>query len=85
MSHEVRIAYPNRWAVPADAWRRLFERAEHEIGVLAYSGLFLAEDAAAQRLLRDKARAGVRVRIGLGDLDGQHIARRSADEGLDSV
>jgi hypothetical protein len=85
VSHEVRVAYPHRSAVPADAWLRLFERAEHEIGVLAYSGLFLAEDTAAQRLLRDKARAGVRVRIVLGDLGSQHVARRGADEGLDSV
>jgi hypothetical protein len=85
VSHEVRVAYPHRSAVPADAWRRLFERAEHEIGVLAYSGLFLAEDTAAQRLLRDKARAGVRVRIVLGDVGSQHVARRGADEGLDGV
>ncbi len=47
VSHEVRVAYPHRSAVPADAWRRLFERAEREIGVLAYSALFLAEDTAA--------------------------------------
>lgn len=85
VSHEVRVAYSHRSALSADTWRRLFERAEHEIGVLAYSGLFLAEDTAAQRLLRDKARAGVRVRIILGDLGSQHVARRGADEGLDSV
>jgi hypothetical protein len=85
VNDEVRVAYPHRSAVPADAWRRLFERAEHEIGVLAYSGLFLAEDTVAQRLLRDKARAGVRVRIVLGDLGSQHVARRGADEGLDNV
>lgn len=84
-SDEVRVAYPHRSAVPADAWRHLFERAESAIGVLAYSGPFLAEDAEAQRLLRAKARAGVRVRILLGDRDGRHIGRRDIDEGLGGV
>jgi hypothetical protein len=82
---EVRVVYPHRSAVPVDAWRHLFASAEHEIGVLAYSGLFLAEDTAAQRVLHDKARAGVRVRIILGDLISRHVARRGADEGLDAV
>ncbi len=82
---EVRLTYPHRSAVPADVWHRLFTGAQHDIGVLAYSGLFLAEDATIPRLLRDKARAGVRVRIALGDLDGKHVARRGADEGIDGI
>lgn len=80
---EVRVAYPQRCAVPADAWRRLFQRAEHDIGILAYSGLFLAEDSGIHSVLREKARAGVRVRIALGDVNGAHVARRGADEGID--
>ena len=82
---EVRVAYPQRCAVPAEAWRRLFERAEHEIGILAYSGLFLAEDSGIHSVLRDKARAGVRVRIALGDVEGAQVARRGADEGIDAM
>ena len=35
--------------------------------MLVYAGLFLAEDAALQKILADKARAGVRVRVLLGD------------------
>jgi hypothetical protein len=83
--HEVRVAYPYRSAVPSDVWRRLFERAEREIGVLAYSALFLAEDAGIQRLLRDKARGGTRVRIVLGDPAGAHVAGRGVEEGIDAV
>jgi DNA-binding transcriptional regulator YdaS (Cro superfamily) len=82
---EIRTAYAHRSAVPTEAWRYLFEHAEHEIGILAYSSLFLAEDAAAQRVLCDKARAGIRIRIALGDAAGQHIARRGADEGIDTL
>jgi DNA-binding transcriptional regulator YdaS (Cro superfamily) len=82
---EVRLTYPHRSAVPLDAWHRLFERASQDIGILVYSGLFLAEDARIVPLLREKARAGIRVRIALGDVSGEHIARRGADEGIEDI
>jgi hypothetical protein len=77
---ELRIVYPHRSAVPAEAWSRLFARAEEEIGILAYSALFLAEDVAATTLLVEKAKADVRVRIALGDPSGTHVARRGHEE-----
>jgi hypothetical protein len=46
---EVLAIYPHRSDVPRDAWARLFESAEQEIGVLVYAGLFLAEDAVRVR------------------------------------
>jgi DNA-binding transcriptional regulator YdaS (Cro superfamily) len=79
---EIRIVYPHRSAVPADAWSRLFARAEKEIGILAYSALFLAEDLAVSILLREKAKAGVRVRIALGEPDGVHVTDRGSEEGV---
>ena len=79
---EILTVYPHRWAVPRDAWGRLFETAEDEIGVLVYSGLFLAEDTGILRTFAEKARAGVRVRILLGDPDSPHVANRGADEGI---
>jgi hypothetical protein len=77
---EVRVAYPHRTAVPFDAWARLFGRAEHEIGILAYSALFLAEDVAVSSVLCEKAKAGVPVRIALGDPNGMHVASRGEEE-----
>jgi hypothetical protein len=82
---EVRVTYPHRSTVPADAWHHLFTRADDVIDILAYSSLFLAEDATAQRILRAKASAGVRIRIALGDPDGHHVARRGADEDIDTI
>ncbi|QSB14034.1 XRE family transcriptional regulator [Natronosporangium hydrolyticum] len=82
---EIRVIYPNRAAVPVDAWHRLFAAATREISIIAYSGLFLAEDAAILRLLRDKARAGVRVRIALGDPTGRHAAQRGSEEGIHDI
>ncbi|GAB1690802.1 DUF5919 domain-containing protein [Krasilnikovia sp. M28-CT-15] len=77
---EIRIVYPHRSAVPADAWSRLFAQATKEISILAYSALFLAEDCVVSALLREKSMADVRVRIALGDPNGVHVADRGAQE-----
>jgi hypothetical protein len=61
---------------------RLFGSAEHEIAILAYSALFLAEDAGMLRILAEKGRAGVAVRIALGDPAGRHAAERGEEEGI---
>ena len=78
---ELGTVYPHRWAVPREAWVRLFGSAEREIAILAYSALFLAEDAGILRILSDRARAGVSVRIALGDPDGPNVAERG-EEGI---
>lgn len=77
---EIVTVYPHRWMVPAEVWREVFQRAEREIGILVYSGLFLAEDAGILRILRQRAEAGVRIRILLGDPDSEPVAQRGADE-----
>ncbi|MDA0632245.1 helix-turn-helix transcriptional regulator [Nonomuraea sp. MCN248] len=77
---EIIAVYPHRWSVPRDIWGRLFSAASQDIGVLVYSGLFLADDGGMVRLFGDKARAGVRVRILLGDPDSAEVAQRGADE-----
>ena len=74
--------YPHRWAIPRDVWKRFFESAEHEISVLAYSALFLAEDAGILAIIADKARSDIRVRLALGDPDGAAVAQRGQDEGI---
>jgi len=79
---ELGTVYPHRWAVPREVWVRLFGSAEREIDILAYSALFLAEDTGILRILADKGRAGVSVRIALGDPDGLHVAERGEEEGI---
>ena len=71
-----------RRAVPREVWVRLFRSAERDIAILAYSALFLAEDAGILPILADKGGAGVTVRIALGDPDGPHAARRGEEEGI---
>ena len=68
--------------MPAARRSRLFGSAEHEIAILAYSALFLAEDTGILRILAEKGRAGVIVRIALGDPDGPNVAERGEEEGI---
>jgi hypothetical protein len=79
---ELGTVYPHRWAVPREVWVRLFGSAEREIAILAYSALFLAEDTGILRILADKGRAGVCVRIALGNPDGPNVAERGEEEGI---
>ena len=85
VSHELWATYDYRAMVPRDVWVRLFERARHDIGVLVYSGLFIAEDAHLVRLLARKADEGVSVRLLLGDPDSPLVAQRGIDEGIDDA
>lgn len=80
---EIVAVYPHRWAVPREAWGHLFEQAEREIGVLVYSGHFMAEDAGIKRLLASKGESGIRVRILLGDPESPHVDERGQSEGID--
>jgi hypothetical protein len=82
VGREVHATYPHRGAVPRDVWRQLFAGAEREIGILVYSGLFIAEDVDLLRLIGDKAAEGVTVRIILGDPDSPHVTQRGAEEGI---
>jgi transcriptional regulator with XRE-family HTH domain len=79
---ELGTVYPHRWAIPREVWTRFFASAEREIGVLAYSALFLAEDTGVLRIFADKGRAGVPVRIALGDPESRHTAERGEEEGI---
>ena len=78
---EVVAVYPHRWAVPRDVWGHFFGQAEREIGALVYSGMFMAEDIGVHRLFADRARAGVRVRLLLGDPDSRNVAERGTGRG----
>ena len=79
---EIRASYPYRSGVPHEVWYQLLTGARREIGVLAYSGLFLAEDVQLLRAVATQAQAGVRVRLLLGDPDSPAVAGRGVEEGI---
>src|ERR1700730_11805142 len=70
---EIVAVYPYRRSVPRDAGGHLFGQAEREIGILAYSCYFLAEDAGLRQLLAEKAEAGARGRILVGEPDSPFV------------
>ena len=82
---EIVEIYPHRWSVPPELWRSVFESAQEEISILVFSGFFLADDPSMIKLLTDKAKAGVHVRVLLGDPDSEAVAQRGKDEGLDEL
>lgn len=82
---ELRATYDSRSAVPRRTWIDLFERAECEVGILVYSGLFIAEDMQILRTLARRAEAGVAVRLLLGDPDSGPVAHRGTEEGIDEA
>ncbi len=79
---EIVTVYPHRWAVPKDTWGRLFSAAREQIDVLVYSGIFIAQDTGIMRTFANRADAGVKVRILLGDPDCAEVTQRGADEGV---
>jgi hypothetical protein len=76
---EIAGIYPRRTSISSHNWLSFFEAAKSEIGILAYSALFLAEDARIVRLLREKADT-VSIRIALGAPDGTNVVERGAEE-----
>ena len=80
---EIVEIFPSRAAVPSELWRRLLDDATERICVLVYSGLFLPEQhPRLKATLRDKGRAGVQVRLLVGDPDSPQVAQRGRDEGI---
>ncbi|MET7417539.1 XRE family transcriptional regulator [Dactylosporangium sp. NPDC005555] len=79
-SDEVRMTYAHRSLVPLDTWRSVFRRATEAIGIVAYSALFLLEDPIVLRTLATKAKAGVPIRIALGDVNSRHVEARGIEE-----
>jgi transcriptional regulator with XRE-family HTH domain len=86
---ELVAIYPDRSSVPRDVWRSFFASAQREIGILTHSASFLAKDRAILRILTDRARAGVNVRIALRDPDSPLIAEPGkkgfADDAMPAV
>lgn len=79
---ELKAIYPNRRAIPREAWLSLFRSAEHEIGILDDSGLLLAKEPGLLDVLAKRAHAGARVRICLRNPNEYVTAGRESLEGL---
>ncbi|MCX2948137.1 DUF5919 domain-containing protein [Lentzea sp. NEAU-D7] len=79
---EVVQVYAHRHAVSHDIWRHLIEQSKISISILVYAGMFLVDNPALIKTLRQKAENGVRIRLLLGDPASREVARRSEEEGI---
>ncbi len=73
--------HPSRSAVPADLWRQLITGTREALDVLVYAGTFLFEQYDLTATIQEKAVAGVRVRILLGDETAPAVKLRADEEG----
>lgn len=75
--------WAHRADVPKGRWWGLLEGAQRHIDLVAYSLSFLCEDHPwLPRLLGEKAAAGCRVRVVMGDPVSPHVRDRDGEEGL---
>lgn len=80
---EIVHVYPYRAAVPGDLWARMLTNATDRIDLLVYAGLFLPEqNPRLLPLLRERAAAGTKTRLLLGDPDSPAVSTRGAEEGI---
>lgn len=80
---ELVTIYPNRGSVAARTWLTLLEQAHESVEILAFAASFL-HDALPDfnQLLAAKARAGVYVRLLLGDPESDAVRTRGVEEGI---
>ncbi|MBC9717996.1 helix-turn-helix transcriptional regulator [Streptomyces sp. TRM66268-LWL] len=73
----------NRASVPRDLWLSLLRDATQQIDVLVFSGTFFAQtNPQIARMLRQRATAGVQIRLCFGDPTGQAVVTRGVEEGI---
>jgi transcriptional regulator with XRE-family HTH domain len=80
-SAELQAIYPHRSSLSHNVWHKFFSSANREIGILAHSVSFLADDPAFLGVLVARENAGVNIRIALGSPDCVHIVEGGKVEG----
>ncbi|GAB2500733.1 helix-turn-helix domain-containing protein [Nocardiopsis aegyptia] len=73
--------YRQRSDVPIETWKTMFDQATESVDIMVYAALFLHEQISDWNgLLRSRARAGVRIRILIGDPACDAVRTRGEEE-----
>ncbi|WP_326568048.1 helix-turn-helix transcriptional regulator [Amycolatopsis rhabdoformis] len=72
--------YESRSAITGAAWEALLSGVQYSMDVLVFSGAFLVEQYNFIPLVRQKAKAGVRFRLLVGDEAAQAVVQRAVEE-----
>lgn len=78
---ELVYLYPSRSAITGGMWEELIAGVQEQMDVLVFSGAFLVEQYNLVPVIREKAAAGVRFRLLVGDESAPAVAQRAIDEG----
>lgn len=80
MGAELVATYPRRADVPDHLWTELLRQTNRNVDVLAFAGLFLTEEHPDWvPLLAERAKAGTRLRLILGDPVGKQLPARDGE------
>ncbi|MFI1920536.1 XRE family transcriptional regulator [Nocardia sp. NPDC020380] len=79
---EVVKIFPHRSLIPAELWSRLLRDCAERIDILVLAGLFLAEEPAFARTVKDKVQQGLSARMLFGDPLADEAVKRSGEERL---
>lgn len=78
---ELVYLYPSRSAMTGATWEDLIHGVREQMDVLVFSGAFLVEQYNLVPIIREKAAAGVRFRLLVGDETSPAVIQRAVDEG----
>ncbi len=80
---ELVSSWPRRSKVPTQLWVDLLRDCTRSFDLLAFAGLFLPEEHPEWiPVMREKAEAGVRVRLLIGDPNSQHLRSRDSEHSI---
>src|SRR5437879_3730313 len=79
---ELVALFSHRFLTSKEIWLDTLRHASKHLDVLTCATFWLGEEPAFHRLLAEKTRAGVSIRILLGDPRSAQVEQRGIDEGI---
>lgn len=82
---EIVEVWPTRGTMPGEAWTDKLAGVQRQMDLLAFAGTFLIDSFRLLESIRERAAAGVGIRLLVGDPASFAVAQRGRDERKDSL